>query len=414
MDVTVKRREGILLVQVIGRIDGSNAGRLEEAVRNALDENDRGVMLDFERLVYMSSAGMRVVLLIAKIVRRQNIKLALCSMAKQIRDVFEISGFGSFLSIYPSPTEALASLGVDAEQPPQASEAGAQPPSIPAQDSAGAAPEDASPPEPPAPAGSDTPGEQRPPEPGDLSGRVAIVTGAGGGLGRAIALRLASGGARVLVNDLSPMAAQRTLAELEGRGHEAAAMAGDVSAADDIRRVVERARERFGAIHVLVNNAGVLRSSRVADIEEEEWDFVIRVNLKGTYLCSRAVLPAMREQGWGRIVNVSSAAGRSTSTVGGAHYTASKAGVLGFTRHLAREVAGDGITVNAVCPGPIDTDMVRSNISEAQARAYTERIPISRLGEPCEVAELVSFLASDRSAYITGASLDINGGSLML
>ena len=150
------------------------------------------------------------------------------------------------------------------------------------------------------------------------------------------------------------------------------------------------------------------------DIEEDEWDWVIAVNLKGTYLCSRAVLPAMRKEGWGRIVNFSSTAGKSTSTVGGAHYTAAKAGVLGFTRHLAREAAAYGITVNAVCPGLIDTEMVRGTIPDEKARAYAASFPIQRMGEPSEVAELVAFLASDRAAYITGASLDINGGDLTI
>ena len=233
-------------------------------------------------------------------------------------------------------------------------------------------------------------------------------------MGLAIARRLASGGATVIANDISLDSAEKTVADLASAGHEAVAIAGDVSASRDVERMVERALARFGTIHVLVNNAGVLRPTRVIDIEEDEWDLVIRVNLKGTYLCSRAVLPTMRKQGFGRIVNISSTAGRSTSTVGGAHYTASKAAVLGFTRHLAREVARDGITVNAVCPGLIDTDMVRGTISPEQADAYAERFPVNRLGEPREVAEVVAFLASDRTSYITGASLDINGGALMM
>ena len=158
----------------------------------------------------------------------------------------------------------------------------------------------------------------------------------------------------------------------------------------------------------------MLRPTPVIDIEEDEWDFVVGVNLKGTYLCSRAVLPTMRSQGWGRIVNFSSTAGKNVSTVGGAHYTAAKAGILGFTRHLAKEEAGYGITVNSVCPGLIDTEMVRDTISDDRADAYAASFPIQRLGLPEEVAELVAFLASDRASYITGASLDINGGDLMI
>ena len=138
------------------------------------------------------------------------------------------------------------------------------------------------------------------------------------------------------------------------------------------------------------------------------------VNLKGTFLCSQAALPFMQKKGWGRIINFSSTAGKNISTVGGAHYTAAKAGILGFTRHLAKEVARDGITVNAVCPGLIDTEMVRDTINDERTQKYAESFPIPRLGKPEEVAELVAFLASNEAAYITGASLDINGGDLMI
>ena len=244
--------------------------------------------------------------------------------------------------------------------------------------------------------------------------KVAVVTGAGQGMGRAVAERLAAGGARLAVNDVNADAAERTASALLENGAEAVAVAGSVTAATDVAAMVETTLARYGALHILVNNAGVLRPTRVIDIEEDEWDFVVEVNLKGTYLCSRAVLPAMREAGWGRIVNFSSTAGKNVSTVGGAHYTAAKAGILGFTRHLAKEEAGYGITVNSVCPGLIDTEMVRTTIDAARAKAYADSFPIQRMGQPSEVAELVAFLASDRAAYITGASLDINGGDLMI
>ncbi len=248
----------------------------------------------------------------------------------------------------------------------------------------------------------------------DFAGRVAIVTGAGRGMGRAVAARLAAGGAKLVVNDLDADSAERAAGALRESGAEALATPGDVTSSADVARMVASALGRFGRIHVLINNAGVLRPTPVFDIEEEEWDMVVNGNLKSTYLCSRAVLPAMRDQGWGRIVNFSSTAGKNVSTVGGAHYTASKAAILGFTRHLAKEEASHGITVNAVCPGLIDTEMVRSTISKERTAAYASSFPIARLGEPHEVAELVAFLASDKAAYITGASLDINGGDLTI
>jgi NAD(P)-dependent dehydrogenase (short-subunit alcohol dehydrogenase family) len=247
-----------------------------------------------------------------------------------------------------------------------------------------------------------------------LKGRTAIVTGAGQGMGRAVAAALARLGARVVVNDRERRTAEKVAAELRAQGAEAMAIVADVTNASGVRRMVARVLRRYSAIHILVNNAGVLRPTPTAEISEEEWDRVIAVNLKGTFLCSQAVLDSMRAAGWGRIVNFSSTAGKSVSTIGGSHYTAAKAGILGFTRHLAREMAAHGITVNAVCPGLIDTEMVRSTIAPARVRAYARGFPIPRLGRPEEVAELVAFLCSDRAGYITGASLDINGGDLTI
>lgn len=248
----------------------------------------------------------------------------------------------------------------------------------------------------------------------ELKGRAAIVTGAGRGMGRAVAQALAKRGASVAINDTNLEMAREVAAGLEAQGVPAFAVQADVTNRESVQNMVAQTIERFGAVHILVNNAGILRPTPVIDIPEDEWDMVVAVNLKGTFLCSQAVLPSMQSAGWGRIVNFSSTAGKNVSTVGGAHYTAAKAGILGFTRHLARESASHGITVNAVCPGLIDTEMVRATISAERIQAYTDSYPISRLGQPEEVAELVAFLASDRAAYITGASLDINGGDLMI
>ena len=248
----------------------------------------------------------------------------------------------------------------------------------------------------------------------EFAGRAALVTGAGQGMGRAVAARLAAGGASVVVNELNPESAERTAQALVDAGHEALAAPGDVTSSEDVRAMFSATNERYGGPHILINNAGILYPTPVEDIPLDEWNAVLAVNLTGTFLCSQAAIGPMREAGWGRIVNFSSTAGKNVSTVGGAHYTATKAGVLGFTRHLAKEVAGYGITVNAVCPGLIDTEMVRAVISPERADAYAGSFPVSRLGEPREVAELVAFLASDRASYITGASLDINGGDLMI
>jgi NAD(P)-dependent dehydrogenase (short-subunit alcohol dehydrogenase family) len=248
----------------------------------------------------------------------------------------------------------------------------------------------------------------------EFEGKVAVVTGAGQGMGKAVSQRLSSGGAKLVINDVSAESAERTVASLVNAGGEAVAAPGDVTSKADVDRMVRTALDRYGGVHILVNNAGVLRPTHVIDIEEDEWDLVVGVNLKGTYLCSRAVLLAMREQGWGRIVSFSSTAGRKYSTIGGAHYSAAKAGILGFTRHLAKEEAGNGITVNAVCPGLIDTEMVRDTIESAKIKEYVDSFPIPRIGESWEVAELVAFIASDRAAYMTGVSFDINGGDLMM
>jgi NAD(P)-dependent dehydrogenase (short-subunit alcohol dehydrogenase family) len=248
----------------------------------------------------------------------------------------------------------------------------------------------------------------------ELAGRVAIVTGAGRGMGRAVAERLAAAGASVVVNDLAADAAQSTVDQLVSRGAKAIAVAGDVSKSAMVEALIKRSLDEYGDVNILVNAAGILRRTAVFDMDEDEWDLVLNVNLKGTFLPSKAVLSSMRASGWGRIVNFSSTAGKTTSTLGGAHYTTSKHAVLGLTRHMAMEEADHGITVNAVCPGLIDTEMVQQEVDDDRLKRYTDGFPIHRLGEPAEAAELVAFLASDRAAYITGQALDLSGGDLMV
>jgi NAD(P)-dependent dehydrogenase (short-subunit alcohol dehydrogenase family) len=247
-----------------------------------------------------------------------------------------------------------------------------------------------------------------------FNGRTAIVTGAGQGIGRAIAERFAADGANVVVVDLNGDAASAVAEGIAAAGGNALAAATDVTDAVAVRSMVSRAIDTFGGVDVLVNNAGILRSTRILDISPDEWDLVLDVNLKAAFLCSQAVHDSMASRGRGRIVHMASMAGRATSTLGGAHYSTAKAGVLGFSRHLAREWAKDGITSNAVSPGIVDTPMVRASTDDTRMTQVLASIPLGRLAEPAEIANLVCFLASDEAAYITGANVDIHGGELII
>ena len=248
----------------------------------------------------------------------------------------------------------------------------------------------------------------------NLAGRVAVVTGAGQGIGAASARKLAAAGAHVVVTDVREDQAGRVVDEIKAAGNSAEASGLDVTAAKEVAACMDGIAKRHGRIDVLVNNAGLLRTSAVGDIGEAEWDAVLAVNLKGVFLCSQAVSRHMRGSRRGSIVNIASLAGKATSTLGGAQYTAAKAGVLGLSRHLARELAPFTINVNAVCPGIVDTPMVDANMDAARRQAVLNSIPFGRFADPAEIGDLVLFLASDAARYITGAAIDIHGGELII
>jgi NAD(P)-dependent dehydrogenase (short-subunit alcohol dehydrogenase family) len=245
----------------------------------------------------------------------------------------------------------------------------------------------------------------------DFSGRVVIITGAWRGLGRAAAARFHQRGASVAVNVRDRERAETLAKEIGARAFPAP---GDVAAAGVSDEIARLTLERFGRIDVLVNNAALPLSTRFPDLSVEEWRKAIEVNLTAPFLMTKAVLPAMRARQYGRIINVSSSGGRMVSTLGGAHYTASKAGLLGLTRAAAKELGKFGITVNAICPGMIDTELTREHASDDLLERLAHGYPVPRLGTALEVADLICFAASESAGYITGASLDINGGDLMM
>jgi 3-oxoacyl-[acyl-carrier protein] reductase len=245
----------------------------------------------------------------------------------------------------------------------------------------------------------------------DFDGRVAIVTGAARGLGRAAARRLYERGASVAVNVRDIDRAEEVA---ESLGDRALAVPGDVAAVGKPDEIARRTLEKFGRIDILVNNAAVAETTRFPDLTADEWREALEVNLTAPFLLTKAVLPTMQSQRYGRIVNVSSSAGRTVSTLGGAHYTASKAGLLGLTRAAAKELGKFGITVNAVCPGMIDTELTRESATSEFLERLAAGFPVPRLGTSLEVAELICFAASEAAGYITGAAFDINGGDLMM
>lgn len=244
-----------------------------------------------------------------------------------------------------------------------------------------------------------------------LDGKVAIVTGAAQGIGRAIAERLAVAGADVAVVDMDLTRAQETVSAVAAHGRRAVAITANVAEWADVKAMVEQALGSLGRIDMLINNAGITRDGLLLRMKEEDWNAVLDVNLKGTFHCTKAVLPTMTKQRAGAMVNIASVVG-VMGNAGQANYAASKAAVIGFTKTVAREYASRGITVNAVAPGFIETAMTDKLGGEAREALLTQ-IPLGRLGSPADVAEAVRFLVSPSAAYITGHVLHVNGGMFM-
>jgi 3-oxoacyl-[acyl-carrier protein] reductase len=241
----------------------------------------------------------------------------------------------------------------------------------------------------------------------DFSNRVAMVTGSARGIGKAIALKLAEAGAAVVVNDVDD-AVEGVAEEIRAMGRQSLAVSADVSSSSDVARLVETAKSTFEKIDILVNNAGITRDRLLLRMSDEDWDKVLSINLKGAFLCTRAVLRDMVRRRWGRIVSIASIIGMMGNP-GQANYAAAKAGLIGFTRTIAKEVASHGITANAIAPGFIDTEMTRQ-LKEDWREEVRSRIPLNYFGSPGDVAEAVAFLASEEARYITGQVLNVDGG----
>lgn len=244
------------------------------------------------------------------------------------------------------------------------------------------------------------------------NGRVAVVTGGGRGIGRAIAVRLAEEGANVAISYRANDGAAEETAELVRKsGVECRIFKGDVASPADVNALFKDVHDAFGRVDILVNNAGTTRDNIMLRMKEEEFDEVLRTNLKGTYLCTRAVLRPMVRARWGRIVNVSSVVG-IVGNAGQANYAASKAGIIGFTKSVAREVAQRGVTVNAVAPGYVETELT-GGLPEAVKGQILDQVPVGRFGEAEEIAEVVAFLCGEGAGYVTGQTIAVDGGMVM-
>ena len=240
----------------------------------------------------------------------------------------------------------------------------------------------------------------------DLSNRVAIITGSARGIGRAIALKLAEVGATVVVTDIEE--AESVAEEIRAMNRQSLAVTANVSLSSDVATLVDTVISNYNRVDILVNNAGIARDQLLMRMSDEDWDAVLNVNLKSVFLCTRAVLRPMIKQRWGRIISISSIVG-IVGNPGQANYASAKAGIIGFTRTIAREVASRGITANAIAPGFIDTKMTQQ-LEENQRQELMKRIPLGCLGSPRDVAEAVAFLGSEEARYITGQVLGVDGG----
>jgi 3-oxoacyl-[acyl-carrier protein] reductase len=246
----------------------------------------------------------------------------------------------------------------------------------------------------------------------DLGGKVALVTGASRGIGRATATVLAGCGAAVIVNYRGQAeAAAEVVAQIEAAGGRATSVQADVSDAGDVDRLVKTTTETYGSLHILVNNAGIARDNLLLRMKDDEWDSVIDTNLRGTYLLTKAVLRPMMRARRGRIITIASVVGL-LGNAGQANYAAAKAGLIGFTKSVAREMASRGITANAVAPGFVETD-ITAGLSDSVRETALAAIPLGRWAQPEEVANVVAFLSSDAAAYITGQTLAVDGGMTM-
>ncbi|MBC7232411.1 MAG: 3-oxoacyl-[acyl-carrier-protein] reductase [Chloroflexi bacterium] len=246
----------------------------------------------------------------------------------------------------------------------------------------------------------------------ELTGRVAVVTGASRGIGRAIAVKLASLGAKVVVNYRSNQAAaEEVVQQIQGMGGEAIAVQADVSNYAEAQRLIQNALDHFGRLDILVNNAGTTRDALLVRMSEEDWDVVINTNLKGAFNCTKAAQRTMIKQRYGRIVNITSIAGLAGNP-GQANYAAAKAGLVGFTKAVAKELGSRNITVNAVAPGYVPTDLTATLPPELVAKGI-EMTPLGRPGTPEDIANAVAFLVSDEASYITGQVLSVDGGLAM-